>query len=60
MLILASSTSLKRRGERVKVLSSKMLLVDCYEWVGKLAGFASVQMGGKPGWVSLVHKYPGC
>ena len=31
-----------------------------YEWVEKLASFASVQMGGEPGWVSLVHKYPGC
>ena len=31
-----------------------------YEWVGKLASFAAVQMAGEPGWVSLVRKYRGC
>ena len=54
-----------RKGEgAIHTKVSKMLMVDCWTisglGVGKLASFASVQMGGEPGWVSLVHKYPGC
>ena len=54
-----------RKGEgAIHTRVSNMLMVDCWTVSGlgggKLANFASVQMGGKPGWVSLVHKYPGC